>query len=105
MYHRLKLYEEEGATQTTKKPVVTELYDEVVFSEPVKAFYDRVVGVRPGRLAGCSRGWRHRGTPWETLNVSGGGHRERVDVGVRKAVFVCGDATAFFKHVQWPAGD
>lgn len=43
LYHQLKLYpEEEGGTQTTKKPVVVETYDEVVFSEPSETFFLRV---------------------------------------------------------------
>ncbi|XP_077220794.1 transcription initiation factor TFIID subunit 14b-like [Tasmannia lanceolata] len=43
LYHHLKLYpEDESGTQSIKKPVVIESYDEVVFSEPTEAFYARV---------------------------------------------------------------
>lgn len=43
LYHMLKLYpEDEGGPQTTKKPVVVETYDEIVFSEPSEAFFLRV---------------------------------------------------------------
>ncbi|XP_020592194.1 transcription initiation factor TFIID subunit 14b isoform X2 [Phalaenopsis equestris] len=43
LYHQLKLYpEEDGGPQTTKKPVVVETYDEIVFSEPSEAFFLRV---------------------------------------------------------------
>lgn len=43
LYHQLKLYpEEESGPQSTKKPVVVETYDEVVFSEPSEAFVLRV---------------------------------------------------------------
>ena len=41
LYHRLKLYEEDGSL-STKKPVVSETYEEVVFSEPHEDFYNRV---------------------------------------------------------------
>ena len=42
VFHRLKLYEEDGSLPTTKRPVVSETYDEVVFSEPYEDFYQRV---------------------------------------------------------------
>ncbi|WOL01269.1 transcription initiation factor TFIID subunit 14b-like isoform X2 [Canna indica] len=43
LYHNLKLFPEEDAgPQSTKKPVVTETYDEIVFSEPTEAFFARV---------------------------------------------------------------
>eukprot|EP00262_Sarcandra_glabra_P001520 TRINITY_DN11645_c0_g1_i2.p1 TRINITY_DN11645_c0_g1~~TRINITY_DN11645_c0_g1_i2.p1 ORF type:complete len:268 (-),score=33.93 TRINITY_DN11645_c0_g1_i2:106-909(-) len=43
LYHHLKLYpEDESGHQTTKKPVVVESYDEIVFSDPSEAFYARV---------------------------------------------------------------
>lgn len=49
LFHRLKLYsEEEGAAQSTKKPVVMEQLEELVFSEPVEAFYQRVSTFTPG---------------------------------------------------------
>ncbi|XP_030468819.1 transcription initiation factor TFIID subunit 14b isoform X2 [Syzygium oleosum] len=43
LYHHLKLYpEDESGPQSTKKPVVVESYDEVVFPDPSEAFYCRV---------------------------------------------------------------
>ncbi|KAI4386806.1 hypothetical protein MLD38_004706 [Melastoma candidum] len=43
LYHHLKLYpEEESGPQSTKKPVVVESYDEVVFPDPSEAFFARV---------------------------------------------------------------
>ncbi|KAJ1692848.1 hypothetical protein LUZ63_009546 [Rhynchospora breviuscula] len=44
LYHQLKLYPEDdsGGTQSTKKPVVVEAYDEIVFLEPTEAFFLRV---------------------------------------------------------------
>lgn len=43
LYHQLKLYpDEDSGPQSTKKPVVVETYDEVVFSEPSEAFFLRV---------------------------------------------------------------
>ena len=42
-YHQLKLYpEEESGPQTTKKPVVMETYDEIVFSDPYEQFVSRI---------------------------------------------------------------
>jgi hypothetical protein len=42
-YHHLKLYpEDESGPQNTKKPVVIESYNEVVFPEPSEAFLARV---------------------------------------------------------------
>ena len=43
--HMLKLYEDghqQGAPQSTKKPVVSEKYDEVVFLEPEETFHSRL---------------------------------------------------------------
>lgn len=34
--------EDDSAPQSTKKPVVIETYDEIVFSEPTEAFFARV---------------------------------------------------------------
>ncbi|PNW82563.1 hypothetical protein CHLRE_06g284050v5 [Chlamydomonas reinhardtii] len=48
--HRLKLYESESTPNTTKKPVMSEVYEELVFSEPVESFYRRVVA-EPQRRA------------------------------------------------------
>ncbi|WJX55729.1 Transcription initiation factor TFIID subunit 14b [Trifolium repens] len=43
LYHHLKLYpEDESGPQTTKKPVVIESYNEVVFPEPSESFLARV---------------------------------------------------------------
>ncbi|PWZ11824.1 Transcription initiation factor TFIID subunit 14b [Zea mays] len=43
LFHQLKLYpEEEAGPQSTKKPVVVETYDEIVFPEPTEAFFLRV---------------------------------------------------------------
>ncbi|KAF8410469.1 hypothetical protein HHK36_002998 [Tetracentron sinense] len=43
LYHHLKLYpEDESGPQSTKKPVVVESYDEIVFSEPSESFFARV---------------------------------------------------------------
>ncbi|KAL3723747.1 hypothetical protein ACJRO7_035851 [Eucalyptus globulus] len=42
LYHHLKLYpEDESGPQSTKKPVVVESYDEIVFPDPSEAFYAR----------------------------------------------------------------
>ncbi|GFR50935.1 hypothetical protein Agub_g13255 [Astrephomene gubernaculifera] len=45
--HRLKLYEDENTPNTTKKPVMSEIYEELVFSEPVEAFYRRIAATPP----------------------------------------------------------
>ncbi|XP_078448359.1 transcription initiation factor TFIID subunit 14b-like isoform X3 [Wolffia australiana] len=43
LYHQLKLYpEEESGPQSTKKPVVVETYDEIVFSDPLESFFARI---------------------------------------------------------------
>ncbi|XP_051132127.1 transcription initiation factor TFIID subunit 14b isoform X2 [Andrographis paniculata] len=43
LYHHLKLYpEDDSGPLSTKKPVVVESYDEIVFSEPPDAFFARV---------------------------------------------------------------
>ncbi|GAB2219847.1 hypothetical protein Droror1_Dr00007484 [Drosera rotundifolia] len=43
LFHQLKLYpEDESGPLSTKKPVVVETYDEIVFSEPSDAFVARV---------------------------------------------------------------
>ncbi|KAG2447811.1 hypothetical protein HYH02_007268 [Chlamydomonas schloesseri] len=52
--HRLKLYEGEGIPNTTKKPVMSEVYEELVFSEPVESFYRRVLAEPPRRAAELS---------------------------------------------------
>ncbi|PNH05022.1 Protein AF-9 [Tetrabaena socialis] len=52
--HRLKLYEGDNTPNTTKKPVMSEVYEEVVFSEPVESFYRRVVSTVPRPAAELS---------------------------------------------------
>ncbi|CAL9069503.1 unnamed protein product [Musa banksii] len=43
LYHQLKLFpEDENGPQSIKKPVVVEIYDEIVFSEPTEALFARV---------------------------------------------------------------
>ncbi|KAH6774929.1 YEATS family protein [Perilla frutescens var. hirtella] len=43
LYHRLKLYsKEDSVPQSTKKPVVKETYNEIVFPDPSESFYARV---------------------------------------------------------------
>ncbi|KAL5224157.1 hypothetical protein ABZP36_010796 [Zizania latifolia] len=43
LFHQLKLYpEEDTGPQSTKKPVVVETYNEIVFPEPTEAFFQRV---------------------------------------------------------------
>ncbi|KAF7828953.1 transcription initiation factor TFIID subunit 14b-like [Senna tora] len=43
LYHHLKLYpEDESGPQSTKKPVVVESYNEIVFPDPYEAFLARV---------------------------------------------------------------
>ncbi|KAF0903296.1 hypothetical protein E2562_026577 [Oryza meyeriana var. granulata] len=43
LFHQLKLYpEEDTGPQSTKKPVVVETYDEIVFPDPTEAFFHRV---------------------------------------------------------------
>ncbi|CAD7705147.1 unnamed protein product [Ostreobium quekettii] len=48
MTRRLKLYSEENSTQSTKKPVIREQYEEIVFSEPPVDFYKRVTSMKVG---------------------------------------------------------
>ena len=38
MVHTLKLYPDQNAPQSTKKPVLNERYDEIVFFEPTESF-------------------------------------------------------------------
>ncbi|KAH6760058.1 YEATS family protein [Perilla frutescens var. hirtella] len=43
LYHHLKLYsEDDSGPQSTKKPVVKETYNEIVFPDPLESFYARV---------------------------------------------------------------
>ncbi|XP_022763116.1 transcription initiation factor TFIID subunit 14b-like isoform X2 [Durio zibethinus] len=43
LFHHLKLYpEDESGPMSTKKPVVVEFYDEIVFTEPSESFLARV---------------------------------------------------------------
>ncbi|GAB4815007.1 hypothetical protein N2152v2_002053 [Parachlorella kessleri] len=46
LYHRLRLYDETGASNP-KKPVVAETYEELVVWEPAEAFYNRVMATPP----------------------------------------------------------
>ncbi|KAK9841046.1 hypothetical protein WJX81_007486 [Elliptochloris bilobata] len=49
LFHKLKLYADaDSANQGSKKPVVNEQYEELVFSEPATAFLDRVNGFQAG---------------------------------------------------------
>lgn len=47
VYHKLKLFEDDG-TINQKKPVVSETYEDVIFSEPHEDFYMRVSRHVPG---------------------------------------------------------
>ena len=51
IYHLLQLYPKTpGASLSTKKPVVSENYDEIIFNEPYPDFYQRIqsgIGVPP----------------------------------------------------------
>lgn len=38
MIHYLRLHPDQGIQPSTKKPVVNEKYDEIVFSEPTESF-------------------------------------------------------------------
>ena len=55
--HHLKLYENENAPNNPKKPVVSETFEEVVFSEPPESFYARVapalMAPRPAQPLSC----------------------------------------------------
>ncbi|KAG6392678.1 hypothetical protein SASPL_146902 [Salvia splendens] len=43
LYHHLKLYaEDESGPQSTKRPVVVETYNEIVFPDPSESFYARI---------------------------------------------------------------
>lgn len=46
MFHRLKLFEVDGG-QSTKRPVVREAYEELVFVHPRSRFYHRVSAIEP----------------------------------------------------------
>lgn len=43
LLHRLKLFHDSETQATTKKPVVSETYEELVFVEPAEGFWRRVV--------------------------------------------------------------
>lgn len=49
LYHKLKLYGEDDLSgqASTKKPVVSETYEELVFHEPAEGFYQRVANHMP----------------------------------------------------------
>lgn len=42
LFHGLKLYPEDDSGQNTKKPVVVETYEELVFTEPLDTFFHKV---------------------------------------------------------------
>eukprot|EP01098_Paradermamoeba_levis_P000766 TRINITY_DN10895_c0_g1_i1.p1 TRINITY_DN10895_c0_g1~~TRINITY_DN10895_c0_g1_i1.p1 ORF type:complete len:227 (-),score=63.56 TRINITY_DN10895_c0_g1_i1:20-673(-) len=42
-FHPLKLYPQEGSNPSTKKPVVSESYDEMIFTDPSEAFYKKLI--------------------------------------------------------------
>lgn len=43
IYHLLKLYpSQQGVSQSTKKPVISEHYDEIIFTDPYPEFYQRL---------------------------------------------------------------
>ncbi|KAL4856690.1 Transcription initiation factor TFIID subunit 14b [Chlorella vulgaris] len=46
LYHRLKLYDDAGVSNP-KKPVVLEMYDEVVLWQPTETFYNRFTAHKP----------------------------------------------------------
>eukprot|EP00249_Psilotum_nudum_P003283 c16676_g1_i1 orf=492-1307(-) len=55
LFHHLKLYpEDESGPQSTKKPVVVESYDEIVFTEPSEAFLSRVKNHRAVIVSGSA---------------------------------------------------
>ena len=41
--HLLRLYPQPGESQSTKKPVINECYDEIVFTDPYPEFYERLM--------------------------------------------------------------
>eukprot|EP01102_Stenamoeba_stenopodia_P002956 TRINITY_DN12891_c0_g1_i1.p1 TRINITY_DN12891_c0_g1~~TRINITY_DN12891_c0_g1_i1.p1 ORF type:complete len:264 (-),score=87.13 TRINITY_DN12891_c0_g1_i1:80-871(-) len=43
LYFPLRLFPPEGVQQVTKKPVVAELYDDIVFNEPTESFYKKLM--------------------------------------------------------------
>ena len=49
--HKLRLYSDADPTGATRKPVVSETYDEIVFSEPRLEFWDAVKARTPGPAA------------------------------------------------------
>eukprot|EP00850_Spirogloea_muscicola_P012832 SM000084S23168 [mRNA] locus=s84:568591:570281:- [translate_table: standard] len=57
LFHHLKLYPDEeaaaaGTAQSTKKPVVVESYEEIVFAEPNEPFLHRIRGSPAVKLTG-----------------------------------------------------
>ncbi len=46
-YHFLKLHPPEGHIQKTKKPVVSETFDVIVFTDPTEAFYKKLQDNEP----------------------------------------------------------
>jgi YEATS domain-containing protein 4 len=46
LYHRLRLYDDQGQN-SIKKPVVYEVYEEIVIWEPTETFYNRIMAQHP----------------------------------------------------------
>ncbi|CAL5225477.1 g8299 [Coccomyxa viridis] len=63
IYHKLKLYDEADPNNpSAKKPVLNEQYEELIFSEPVQSFFNRVTNYRPGQVhnpSGITAHFRH----------------------------------------------
>jgi len=47
LYHLLKLYPPDGQMQKTKKPVVSETFDVIVFNDPTESFYKKLMENEP----------------------------------------------------------
>eukprot|EP00879_Flechtneria_rotunda_P009663 GHRR01010110.1.p1 GENE.GHRR01010110.1~~GHRR01010110.1.p1 ORF type:complete len:207 (+),score=30.89 GHRR01010110.1:224-844(+) len=47
IFHRLKLYSDDDPTGATRKPVVAEQFEELVFVHPHQAFYRRILAHQP----------------------------------------------------------
>ena len=104
VYHKLKLFEDDGIINQ-KKPVVSETYEDVIFSEPHEDFYMRVSRHVPGACTLGKGGEGVGGTGWdlcgkgcegeEASGVQGGQgeHQERGGDGVGRKhgrdVLVC----------------
>ena len=74
IYHQLKLHpygEDREAAKERKDPVISQLYDEVVFNEPSETFYDILTNEAPptGRGKGNSKGAKQRITGSRTAEL------------------------------------